>query len=74
MFGVGRAVSIDAKIFLNDQFEATTFDQATVKGGPDDRSLGTVIQKVMKSIVANAFADASPDGQRPVAFSPSKTG
>jgi hypothetical protein len=74
MFGVGRAVSVDAKIFLNDQFEATTFDQATVRGGPDDPGLAAVIQKVMKSIVANAFAYASPDGQRLVELSPSKTG
>ena len=74
LFGVGRPVSIDAKIFLNDQFEATTFDQATVRGGPDDPGLAAVIQKVMKSIVANAFAYASPNGQRPVELSPSKTG
>jgi len=73
-FGVGRAVSIDAKIFLNDQFEATTFDQATIRGGADDPGLAAVIQKVMKSIVANAFAYESPDDRRPVAFSPSKTG
>lgn len=66
LFGVGRAVSIDAKIFLNDQFEATTFDQVTVKGGQDDPGLAAAIQKVMKSVVTNAFLTASPDGEKPI--------
>ena len=67
-FGVGRPISIDAKIFLNDQFEATTFDQATIKGGAEDPTLASVIQKVMKSIVANAFAYASPNGLQTAHF------
>jgi hypothetical protein len=74
VFGVGRAISIDAKIFLNDEFEATTFDEATVKGGPSDPSLAAVIQKVMKSIVTNAFAYASPDGLMPARLSTTRSG
>jgi hypothetical protein len=66
LFGVGRAVGIDAKIFLNDQFEATTFDQVTVKGGPNDPGLAAAIQKIMKSVVTNAFLTASPDGGKPI--------
>ena len=66
LFGVGRAISIDAKIFLNDEFEATTFDQVTVKGGQDDPSLAASIQKIMKSVVANAFLTASPDSGKPI--------
>jgi hypothetical protein len=61
VFGVGRAVGIDAKIYLNGQYQATTFDQATVKGGPGDPSLAAAIQKVIKSIVANAAADGTHD-------------
>jgi hypothetical protein len=67
LFGVGRAVSIDAKIFLNDQFEATTFDEATVKGGPNDPGLAAAIQKVMKSVVSNAFLTESRDRTKPSA-------
>jgi hypothetical protein len=73
-FGVGRPISVDAKIFLNDQFEATTFDQATIKGGAKDSSLATVIQKVMKSIVDNAFAYASPNGLMPARLSTTRSG
>ena len=62
LFGVGRAVSIDAKIFLNDEFEATTFDEVTIKGGPNDAGLAAAIQKIMKSVVTNAFLTGSPDG------------
>lgn len=66
LFGVGRAVGIDAKIFLNDEFQATTFDQVTVKGGQDDPGLAAAIQKVMKSVVTNAFLTASPEDGRPI--------
>ena len=64
VFGVGRAVGIDAKIYLNGQYQATTFDQATVKGGPNDPGLAAAIQKVMKSIVANAAADGTQAGPK----------
>jgi len=73
LFGVGRPVSIDAKIFLNDEFEATTFDQATIKGGPDDPGLAAAVQKVMKSVVTNAFLTASPDGASPIHAVSAKT-
>jgi hypothetical protein len=66
LFGVGRAISIDAKIFLNDEFEATTFDQVTVKGGQDDPGLTAAVQKIMKSVVTNAFLTASPEGGKPI--------
>ncbi len=64
LFGVGRAVGIDAKIYLNGQFQATTFDQVTVKDGPKDPGLSAVIQKVLKSIVANASAEDKTDGPK----------
>jgi hypothetical protein len=64
MFGVGRAVGIDAKIYLNGQYQATTFDQATVKGGANDPALATTIQKMMKSIVANATAEETLAGPK----------
>ncbi len=66
LFGVGRALGIDAKIFLNDQFEATTFDQVTVKGGKDDPGLAAAIQKIMKSVVANAFLTDVPGQAEPI--------
>jgi hypothetical protein len=74
LFGVGRAVGIDAKIFLNDQFEATTFDQVTVKGGKDDPGLAAAIQKIMKSVVANAFLTDAPGHAEPIEAIASKSG
>jgi len=73
LFGVGRAIGIDAKIFLNDEFEATTFDQVTVKGGQDDPTLAAAVQKIMKSVVTNAFLTASPDGRNPIRAVAAKT-
>jgi hypothetical protein len=61
LFGVGRAIGIDAKIYLNGQYQATTFDQVTVKGAHDP-DLSAVIQRVLKSIVADAMAKA--DGSK----------
>jgi hypothetical protein len=64
LFGVGRAVGVDAKIFLNGKFEATTFDQVTVKDGAKDAGLSAVIQKVMKSVVANAMVEGKAEGPK----------
>jgi hypothetical protein len=64
LFGVGRAVGIDAKIYLGGKYQATTFDQVTIKGGSDDAGLATTIQKLTRSIVANAMADAPADAPK----------
>lgn len=64
LFGAGRPVGVDAKIFLDGQFQSTSFDQATIKGGPHDAGLYDAIKKVMQSIVANAFAAEPPGGPR----------
>ena len=57
MFGMRRSIGVDAKLYLNGQFQSTTFDQATIKGGPRDPDLDRVIDKITRSIVANAFLD-----------------
>jgi hypothetical protein len=57
MFGMRRAIGVDAKLYLNGQFQSTTFDQATIKGGPRDPDLDRVIDKVTRSIIANAFLE-----------------
>ena len=54
-FGMGRAVGIDVKIFLNGQYQASTFDQVTIKGGPNDPNLNGAIQKVTRTIVSDAL-------------------
>ncbi len=64
LFGIGRPIGVDAKIYLNGQYQSTSFDQATIKGGPHDASLSDVIKKVMNSIVANAFAAEPATGAR----------
>lgn len=57
LFGTRRAIGVDAKLYLNGQFQSTTFDQATVKGGPRDPDLGKLIDKITKSIIANAMIE-----------------
>ncbi len=66
MFGVGRPVGVDAKIYLDGKYQATTFDQITIKGGSDDIGLSNLIQKLTRSIVTNAMA-TEPEGTPKVA-------
>ena len=66
LFGVGRPVGIDAKIYLDGKYQATTFDQITIKGGSDDIGLSNLIQKLTRSIVTNAMA-TEPEGTPKVA-------
>ncbi|MDB5392863.1 MAG: hypothetical protein JWM91_369 [Rhodospirillales bacterium] len=54
-FGVGHAIGIDVKIYLNGKYQASTFDQVTIKGGPDDPGLIAAIQKVTRTIVSDAL-------------------
>ena len=56
-FGVGRVISIDAKIYLDGKYQASTFDQITLKGGAKDPALPGEIQKVTRTVVADALAE-----------------
>jgi hypothetical protein len=56
-FGVGRVISIDAKIYLDGKYQASTFDQITLKGGATDPALPGEIQKVTRTVVADALAE-----------------
>jgi hypothetical protein len=55
ILGVPRAIGIDARVYLDGKYESTTFDQATIQGGPNDASLSRAIQKVLRSVIANAM-------------------
>ncbi len=57
-FGVGRVIGIDAKIYLDGKYQASTFDQITLKGGAGDPALPREIQKVTRTVVADALAEA----------------
>lgn len=73
LFGVGRPIGVDAKIYLDGKYQSTSFDQVTVKGGANDPALSSVIKKVMNSIVANAFAAEPASGPRLAALAPVRT-
>jgi len=74
LFGVGRAVGVDAKIYLNGKYQATTFDQLTLKGGgPQDPGLAGFIQRLTRSIVADVMAERPGTGPRLAALDLTKT-
>lgn len=63
-FGARRAIGIDAKIYLDGQYQNSSFDQANIKGAKSDPSLDAAIQKIMRAIIANATAsDLMPDAK-----------
>jgi hypothetical protein len=74
IFGAGRPIGADAKIYLDGKFQSTSFDQATVKGGPHDPGLSDLIKKVMTSIVANAFAAEPAAGPKLAGLGAVKSG
>jgi hypothetical protein len=74
LFGSGRPIGLDAKIYLNGQFQSTCFDQATVRGGPHDPALSDVIKKMMNTIVADAFAAQPSAGPKLAEISTIKIG
>jgi len=59
LFGMRRPVGVDARIFIDGQFQSTTFDQASVKGGAGDADLAETIRRVTRSVLANAVAQRS---------------
>jgi hypothetical protein len=58
LFGVRRAIGVDAKLYLHGQYDTATFDQATIKGGPNDPDLAAVILRITRALVADSDAMA----------------
>jgi len=50
-FGVHRPVTIEARLYLNNQFQTLVERQATIQGGPDDPDLIAAVASVTENLL-----------------------
>jgi hypothetical protein len=64
-FGVHRPITIEARLYLNGEYQMLVEGQATIQGGSDDRDLAAAIASLTQSLLGNSGAYRSIDtGQR----------
>ena len=64
-FGVPRPVTIEARLFLNREYQTLVEQQALVQGGPDDPDLAAAVASVTQNLLGPTGAYRAIDiGQR----------
>jgi len=56
IFGVHRPITIEARLYLNGQYQTLVEEQATIQGGPDDRDLVTAVVSVAENLLGPSGA------------------
>jgi hypothetical protein len=65
-FGVHRPVTIEVRLYLNDQYQALVERQAMVQGGPNDTELAAAVASATESLLGPSGAYRAIDmRQRP---------
>jgi hypothetical protein len=65
-FGIHRPIRIEARLYLNGEYQTLVDQQAIVRGGPDDAELATAIAGVTENLLGPKGAYRAIDsGQRP---------
>src|SRR5271169_1433527 len=68
-FGVHRPVTIEARLYLNGEYQTLVEQQAVVEGGPDDPELAAAVASVTQSLLGPTGAYRAIDtGQRRTDF------
>ena len=64
-FGAHRPVTIEARLYLNGEYQTLVEEQAIIEGGPDDRDLAVAVAKVTQDLLGPSGAYRAIDaGQR----------
>ena len=64
-FGAHRPITIEARLYLNGEYQTLVEEQAIVQGGPDDSDLAAVVAKVTQNLLGPSGAYRAIDmGQR----------
>ena len=67
IFGVHRPITIEARLYLNGEYQTLVEKQAILEGGPDDPDLATAVASVTQDLLGPQGALRAIDrGQRPV--------
>jgi hypothetical protein len=69
-FSAYRPVMLEARLFLNGQFQTLVEKQAVVQGGPDDSDLATAVASVTRDLLGPQGAFRAIDTDRPPAQGP----
>jgi hypothetical protein len=65
-FGVHRPVTIEARLYLNGEYQALVTRQAMVQGGPNDPDLAVAVANATESLLGPSGAYRAIDtGRRP---------
>lgn len=65
-FGVHRPITIEARLYLNGEYQTLVEEQAVIQGGPDDPKLAAAIASVTQNLLGPTGAYRAVDtGQRP---------
>ena len=65
-FGIHRPITIEARLYLNGEYQTLVERQAIVQGGPDDAELATAIASATQNLLGPRGAFRATDtGQRP---------
>ena len=64
--GVHRPITIEARLYLNDEYQTLIERQATMQGGPNDPELAAAVASATASLLGPSGAYRAIDlGQRP---------
>jgi hypothetical protein len=69
-FSAHRPVTIEARLFLNGQYQTLVEKQAVIQGGPDDSDLAAVVASVTQNLLGPQGAFRAVDIGRPPAQGP----
>jgi len=65
-FGVHRPITIEARLYLNGEYQALVEQQAIIQGGPDDPDLAAAVTSVTQNLLGPSGAYRAVDtGQHP---------
>jgi hypothetical protein len=56
LFGTHHLISVEARLYLDGEYETMTFGEATVSGGGQDAELAGLIDRLTRNILAEATA------------------
>jgi hypothetical protein len=66
-FGARRPITIEARLYLNGQYQTLVEEQAIVQGGPDDPDLAAAVTSSTQNLLGPTGAYRAIDtGQHPV--------
>lgn len=63
-FGVHRPVTIESRLYLNDQYQTVVKQRALVQGGPNDPELAAAVASTTESLLGHSGAHRTCDWTR----------